>query len=46
MNKGSFSFVTDGKYTSSSVFMANLEKDGKLKRKNLGQKNVQSVFKL
>jgi hypothetical protein len=33
--------------TSSSVFMAKVfQKDGKLKKKNLGQKNVQGVFKM
>ena len=38
-------FVTDGKYTTSSVFMAKVfQKDGKLKRKNLSQKNVLGVL--
>jgi hypothetical protein len=39
-------FVMDGN-TTSSVFMAKVfQKDGKLKKKNLGQKTVQLVFKM
>jgi uncharacterized membrane protein YobD (UPF0266 family) len=35
----------DGKYTTSSVFMANVfQKDAKLKRRNLSQKNVLGVL--
>ena len=38
-------FVMDVKYTTSSVFMAKVfQKDGKLKRRNLSQKNVLGVF--
>ena len=38
-------FVTDGKYTTSAVFMAEVfQKDGKLKRNNLSQKNVLGVL--
>ena len=38
-------FVTDGKYTTISVFMAKVfQKDGKFNRKNLSQKNVLGVL--
>jgi hypothetical protein len=38
-------FVTDGKYTTISVFMAKVfQKDGKINRKNLSQKKVLKVL--
>ena len=38
-------FVRDGKYITGALFMAKVfQKDGKLKRKNLSQKNVLGVL--
>jgi hypothetical protein len=38
-------FLPDGEYKASAVFMSRVfQKDGKLKRKNLSQKNVLGVL--